>query len=277
MEKTFSQRMGLTPIRNVLQINSMDEALRNSLWNYCYERFFSSHYYDCEIDKRWVLLVCTDFFKKISRNCNIYELVDLYEKYFIEAKWYKVYDLLEFLACHEDATPYDLMKQYPSPQEQYIRGVNDILQREMSGYRFIGTKLTPITSEVEIESIEEAQQNNAASIHINAAITLLSDRLNPNYRNSIKESISAVEAVCRKGTDASTLGQALNELEIRKGFKLNPQFKKGLEKIYAYTNNKDTGIRHALLDSTEDICFEDAKFMLVLCSAFVNYFSDKLK
>ena len=31
--KTFSERKGLTPVSEIIQTNSMNEALRNSLWN----------------------------------------------------------------------------------------------------------------------------------------------------------------------------------------------------------------------------------------------------
>jgi len=39
--------------------------------------------------------------------------------------------------------------------------------------------------------------------------------------------------------------------------------------IYGYTNDEG-GIRHSMLDEAK-VDFEDSKFMLVACSAFVNY------
>jgi len=39
--------------------------------------------------------------------------------------------------------------------------------------------------------------------------------------------------------------------------------------IYGYTSDEG-GIRHAMLEE-KIIDFEDAKFMLVSCSAFINY------
>jgi hypothetical protein len=39
--------------------------------------------------------------------------------------------------------------------------------------------------------------------------------------------------------------------------------------MYGYTSDAQ-GIRHALMDEP-NLSFEDAKFMLVSCSAFVNY------
>lgn len=44
-------------------------------------------------------------------------------------------------------------------------------------------------------------------------------------------------------------------------------------KMYAYTGDAE-GIRHALMEET-NLGFEDAKFMLVSCSAFVNYLKAK--
>ena len=55
----------------------------------------------------------------------------------------------------------------------------------------------------------------------------------------------------------------------RNGYLIHPSLKLAFEKIYAYTSDKD-GIRHDFgKDSYVD--FEEAKYMLVSCSAFMNY------
>jgi hypothetical protein len=46
-----------------------------------------------------------------------------------------------------------------------------------------------------------------------------------------------------------------------------------LSALYGYTSDS-SGIRHALQDEP-NLDFVDAKFMLVACSAFVNYLTDK--
>jgi hypothetical protein len=149
---------------------------------------------------------------------------------------------------------------------------------QKSGYRFVGTQLIPITNGQELASVQDAlepsAQLNPVSEHIRAAVEPFSDRKNPDYRNSIKESISAVEAICKivTGEENATLGQALKKLES-KGITLHEALKKSFSSLYGYTNDAD-GIRHALLDeSTLD--FDDAEFMLVSCSAFVNYLTAK--
>jgi len=148
----------------------------------------------------------------------------------------------------------------------------------MSGYRFVEDEITQITSDEEIAEIEQAineADTNAVSSHLRRSLELLSDKIEPDYRNSIKESISAVEALCAKltGDSSATLGQALKRLDANGAIKTHPALNGAFQKLYSYTSDAG-GIRHALLkeDSLE---FEDAKFMLVSCSAFVDYLQAK--
>jgi len=105
------------------------------------------------------------------------------------------------------------------------------------------------------------------------ALDLLSDKKSPDYRNSIKESISAVESICELVTDKkTTLGQCLGEIETKIG-PIHGALRRAFESLYGYTSSAD-GIRHALLDEPR-LSFEDVKFMLVSCSAFINYLISK--
>ena len=136
------------------------------------------------------------------------------------------------------------------------------------------SKVAPITSEEEIKAIEKALDGskNNIEMHLSKALKLFSDREQPDYRNSIKESISAVEVLCRELTGESTLGNALKKLESR-GIAIQSQLKEAFIKLYAYTNQPNTGIRHSLMDddATYHPSYNEAYFMLVSCSAFINY------
>lgn len=105
--------------------------------------------------------------------------------------------------------------------------------------------------------------------HIDSAVRLMSDRQYPDYRNSIKESISAVEGFCSilAAQDKADLSAALHLLERRGA--LHPALKRAFSALYGYTSDAD-GIRHALLEES-NLTYDDAKFMLVACSAFINY------
>jgi hypothetical protein len=74
-------------------------------------------------------------------------------------------------------------------------------------------------------------------------------------------------------SSSATLGQAIKELDRNKTVTLHPALRDAFSKLYGYTSNAE-GIRHALLDEP-NLDFEDAKFMLVSCSAFVNYLKVK--
>jgi hypothetical protein len=265
----FSERMGVTPPKTVLQLESMDSDLRNGLWNVCYDLVFGDflkQYFQPRdnpvVAKLWRL-----FFKKpvdeISYDGD--EVLEHLKIYFFKSSWDGVYDLIEFLV--------QIGARY-----QLEDALNRVLEREKSGYRFVKYTLTPITNEQELAAVQSALELptglSAVRQHIRTAVALFSDRKSPDYRNSIKESISAVEGMCIiiTGDQKATLGQALKKLE-EKGIQLHAALKNSFSSLYGYTSDAD-GIRHALLEeSTLD--FDDAKFMLVSCSGFVNYLAAK--
>ncbi len=89
----------------------------------------------------------------------------------------------------------------------------------------------------------------------------------------MKEAISSIEALCKLivGDPAADLAKALKA--ITRKVAIHPALSASLEKLYAYTSDGH-GIRHALKDENSVDC-EDAQFMLVTCSAFINYISVK--
>ena len=190
-------------------------------------------------------------------------------------EWYRKFDLIEF-------TIRVLRNMKPRGDRSFMTVVNNFLKilnltfkRLDYAYRVGDDQIVEITDQEEIAAIEEAvKQNSTIKTHLTEALKLMSNRQAPDYRNSIKESISAVEALCREITGETTLGDALKVWE-KKGVKIPTFLKSGIEKLYVYTNDKRTGIRHSLMEDTESPTFEEAKYMLVTCSAFVNYIQGK--
>lgn len=196
---------------------------------------------------------------------------------FIEGKadWYLKLDLIEktikYLSSISNFA-------YRKIEQDFISNLNYEFERLNFAYRVIQTEIVEITSDDEIISIENALANSSNNIqlHLNKALELYSLRPVGDYRNSIKESISAVEAYCREKTNEETLGKALNKLESL-GITIPKMLKSAFEKLYAYTNQPDTGIRHALMDNDGKYTpsGEEALFMLVSCSSFLNYLNAK--
>ena len=111
------------------------------------------------------------------------------------------------------------------------------------------------------------------TIHLQSALDLFSDRESPDYRNSIKEFISAIETICKliTNTEKASLSQAIKVITNK--IELHSDLQEAFYKLYGYTSGAE-GIRHSLTEKP-DLDFEDAKFMLVTCSAFVNYLKVK--
>lgn len=186
-------------------------------------------------------------------------------------QWYDKLNLLEFIINYllqYAKVHYD----YERMVKSFISLLNNEFERLYFGYRIIDGVITPISDKIEVGAIEEAVLENSDNVrvHLEAALSHYAKRPDPDYRNSIKESISAVECVCREITGESTLDRAIPKLQA-KGVQLHPQFEEGLKKMYYYTNDQRTGIRHALLDDAYVPTMAEAKYMLVVCSAFVNY------
>lgn len=272
----FSEREKYKNTRTEIQVEGIDIRLRTGLWNaistiYFDEvqpknsaylpNFYNLYYFFVEYYK--------DFLVKPVEELKLFWPQTIVEfKYkFDSLKWNEVYDLVEFF-----------IESYPDKllNTKFTSECNRVLARELSGFRIINSKVTRIVDEIEIESITTAFENPLLPVkeHINQAFLLFSNRTNPDYRNSIKESISAIEALSKLITksEKATLTEALTALS--KKFKIHPAFKAAIEKMYGYTSDAN-GIRHALLDEPE-IKSEDARYFLVICSAFVNYISEKI-
>lgn len=161
--------------------------------------------------------------------------------------------------------------------DQFISSLNSAFERLHFAYRIVGDEIVEINSQEEIQSIEDALYEAPSNIkeHLSRALDNYAKRPEGDYRNSIKESISAVEAWCRDKTGEATLGAALSKLE-KKGISIPPILKQAFDKLYAYTNQNNTGIRHALMDDAYVPKAEEAMFMLVSCCAFLNYLNRKV-
>ena len=274
----FSNKYGHKPVKSIIQVNGMDSDLRKSLWN-AFDRHYwrneeSNQYYSSNARNLYLLSLTLweDYFKNIVDEIpNLTKaLKAALQEYFFKCEWFEVYDFIQFVANNYRLT---------DSNTNFIDSCNSMLKQEVSGYRFIGTTIAPITSEQEIAEIEETLTSKDSlppvTIHIQSALNFLSDKESPDYRNSIKESISAVEAMCRAiSGSGATLGKALSAIQSKGKIDLHGALKKAFKELYGYTSD-EKGIRHSLLEEP-DLDFEDAKFMLVSCSAFINYLKVKV-
>jgi len=271
----FSERYGYKPIREQIQKESVDKQTRTLLWNclkvalwdewesYSYGWTTHSDQINQLMRRMWV-----HHFNASLDNLPEFDpygangAYGIMKRHFMDDKWFEVYDFLEFVVQNWSG----------GDEDKIATAINSILEKEACAFRFVGKQIVPITDELELEAIDQAASNapDAVKRHISRAIELLSDRNSPNYPNSVKEAVSAIEALCQTvtGDDKGTLGKLLGKIEG-----LHPAFKAALSSMYGFTSDAE-GIRHALLDEPT-LTFTDAKFFLVQAAGFINYISGK--
>ena len=267
---SFSERAGYTEARSVIQHETLDVDSRVELWNTIY------------------------LVNNIAEDRQAYESLDFSASYIwgrhlrqprdeepqgpafwryvkevvLDGSWIETLDMV-------DAYVRSLNSQASQGTELArlaIELFNSNFERCLVDCRFIDGDLVQVGNDVDVNAISDALEHTdgfaGARQSIKKAAEHLSDRSNPDYLNSIKESISAVESVVKKVTGVGTLGAGLKKLEGA-GVKIHPALQQAWEKMYGWTSDAD-GIRHAAIEES-DSDQATAKYMLVACSAFVSY------
>ncbi len=280
----FAERNGFIQAK-AIQLDSMDRALRNRLFNEVHKFSESSPFVYEELEYVVDRLgYCVEY----TEQKNWYVIDTILQREKESIPWYMPYEVIELFfeakRIHCEECPYRNEESceycdYTSWFRDVTLDTNKMLEQEKAGYRLLNDKFVNITSNEELDEISKVMNSDyqSVSIHMNKAISLYSDRKKPDYENSIKESISAVEALCciitRTTGSQATLGNTLKKLETDGGVFIHSAMKIAFEKLYGYTSDAD-GIRHGGIDFTNAPA-EDAKYMLVSCSAFINYLIEK--
>lgn len=283
-ELNFSERHGYVKISELVQYECMTDGLRTDIFNsivaYIVIGFCDVEDYndvpECTLKEAFYAPLYMNSFKRFFKSfyVNILKrrITDIpeynsiawkeFEAYFDKAKWHEVYSLVEWFV--------QKIVRNKEWQEAFHKRINVVLEENYSGYRLLNGLIVPITDAEELSDVQTAMIVDVVSTHLQAALQCLHDK---DYRNSVKESISAVEAFVRCKTGKSTLGDALSELE-KSDIVIPNVLKQGFQKIYGWTCGED-GIRHAIMDGAQEVTVAEAKFMLVTCSAFINYLKMK--
>lgn len=269
---TFSRRYKYN-VKDI-QLECASEVLKNRIFAAFYKQEFNIYdsldkkNYTTGIEDMMIQMGITyDFPQNVIYKTKNAKALEDYVIYGRE-EWYVIFDFIErYLKICDDAT-FDKM------QAEF----NAILEDEVSAYRILDGLVVPIANKSEMGSISDAMNTpfEACSIHIAKALELFANREKPDYENSIKESISAVESICSEITGIegaqATLGKTIKKLKDA-GMHIHPAMENAFTSLYGYTSDEG-GIRHGSIDFVEAPS-EDAKFMLITCSAFVNYLVEK--
>lgn len=220
----------------------MDDELKNSIWNFLHNLFSED-----ELWHSYAVRVAQDFRKSRLDEVPTYNVrcMEWMKNYFFALPWNHIYELLEYTVANvESFFPNGVIQK--ATVEIYA---NVVLKTELSGYRFISGVLLPISNTQEMDEISNAVQTtqriglDGAYQHLQSAINLLGQKPDPDYRNSVKESILSIESIARVIAEEKSTGlrDALAKLSNILG--IHGSLKEGFLKLYGYTSDQG-GIRH---------------------------------
>ena len=208
----FSERIGKPTCAVTIQLDEFDDRTRIFISNLLFDFLQITFQNDAQFRKQpygnTPVPLSSDFCKNLGQDVfsfrnhlqggYVYNWVDFYtsniENALDNAPYNEILDLLEYI-CNW------LFAKTNSCSEHFQRNFNTLFQQEYVGYRFISKRIVPITDEIEMQEIEKACQTpfEGARAQLQKALGFLSDREHPDYKNCVKESISAVESTVYKG------------------------------------------------------------------------------
>ena len=285
----FSQRYGYAPVIQQLALGEIPNAFREDIKALLDEVI-------PQYDERYIDYKSVDFFRDVY--INIYggryqvfsvniQKVDIFynrnsiQKSFImnflcrfidNCEFFKLFDLLEKIIYNQKQLNL-YAHNYNGNNRIFGDVLNELFKKHHLAYTIYNGKIEPISNEFEgktyVAALDETKDTGQLGAH--SHLLKAGEQINhQKWADSVRESISAVEAICRQivGENA-TLGSALKEIE--KNYPLHPAFKKALSELYGFTSDEN-GIRHSLLDKSNAAVDEaDALFMLGACASFVSY------
>lgn len=275
----FSQRNGYRIPSEQLALETVPDEVRNAIvsaflrllsrlggrWEIAYEKKSS----DVLCEYLWTHFFhknISDLYSDAFKNPSEWVLSRLQSS---KTQWFTQLDFIEAVIAYSKAleVPQFYIKQFESE-------VNTQFESLSYGYRIIKDCIIEITSKAEKDAVEQAVNDSQKPVKdtLLQALSAHCARPEGDYAGSIKHSISAVEIECCRLTKESTLGAALKKLK-GKGIAIHPQLEAAFQNLYNYSNNEQTGIRHGKR-VPEDTFVPEAKeslFMIVACSAFINY------
>lgn len=176
----FSDRMGITQPLTELQVNSMYQELRNSLYNLIY-----SHLQNWT---RFYQIFTTEYLKRPVDECpnDAGSCKQRFKHIFLNAKWFEVYNIIEFILKN-----FESWVKTGILSGLFILEIDKVLERELSGWRVIDYLIVPISNEQEVEAIRQAISDSSSlgldgvKEHLTNSLELLGKKPKPDYRNSI--------------------------------------------------------------------------------------------
>jgi hypothetical protein len=158
--------------------------------------------------------------------------------------------------------------------DEMIDSINGHFKRFNSKWRLIDFQFVKIVNDEEIASIKQTLNHEYDPLrkHSREALGLMKGE-NASYPNSMKESLCMMEAALQTivGNNKLTPGLLIKELKANENSKVRLNELESIIKLYGVCS-EEGGQRHAIKENDNvKYTYEDALYLYVRCSAFVNW------
>lgn len=230
IRNSFSDRNDIEKLSEEIQLQNLDDRTRVgilNLWSNLYADVKWRSSLNDTNRKDILLLIITNVYNQPAPTWSLLKetaVLNEVEKTIRYDKYNKVFDLLEYTISMFHSLKMGSTYGYEYQNNNYFSKLNKLFEREFVGYRFIDNKISKISEPIEVKSINDTLIVSYDTVkgHILKANVFLSDRDNPDYQNSIKESLSALEALAQivTGIDGAgaTLGKMLKKLKMMESY-----------------------------------------------------------
>lgn len=273
---SFSQEAGLEPLPQQLKLGEISGDFRNELWFIVHESLrkdVREGYERLYITLEWQELTKKIFAIFLKEDISGYKNSFVFwekilKHYCISVEYNKLFDLLIFCARKSDKFA-----------KLFEGEVAPLFEAHCLAYRVFGTRIVPVSTKEEADSLKENLKTIDSSIYDGAKrhFANATDSLNRNdYNSCVRESVHAIESMVRIHLNDSevTLGKALSVLESQ--VKLHPALKKAFASLYGWSSD-EKGIRHSLIGDEDSIDLDLAIFCLGSCASFASYLAKKFQ
>lgn len=274
IRNSFSDKNNIKPINKEILLIEFPKDTRKVLFN-SLKVIIQYAQFNRRIDPDNIAqFFIEDIFNDIFRSERLYSVMSDVETTILQDPYYDVLSLTEKVcqAFYETYNEYQNRIGYSTDYFSTFDYMNEIFENEFIGYRFINEVLIQISNKDEQVSVENASSSSYSKIneHIIKASALLSETGVKDYKNSIKESITGLETLVNLCLEANgeTLGKGIEK--YFQNVEIHKDLKDSIKSLYKYASDEE-GVRHGNNKESKNVNFDEAKFVLVTCSAIINY------
>ena len=279
----FSDRNNINPLSKTMQFTEFSKETRICIWNILYEyinRYLEQYNSNREAKEALCNVFASELLNLPIDEHNSYErVVGLIKEIIMDYSYDQVLDVIEFVGkCipikDKNLANYgfNYNEYYQSPKRMTPEDMfNPLFEQEYIGYRFINDQIVSITNESEIAEIKNSLNTPYEKVNgfMEKALSFLSEK-EKDFKNSIKESVSALECLCSTlSGENGTLGSLVSKLE--QTYCIHPALTESIKKLYGFASD-ESGVRHGNNGAIHNVTFAEANLVLIICSGLINYF-----